>query len=148
MLICKKRIKLQCTTDIIAQNYRSFKNIWHRGVCLSPNESASFGVKKIPSAQVTRWDVRFRWCEHSADSYGNLLRRARLPTRKRRSNVSNPIPRALRTEWVRARCASAQKREHTEVCSLFCGEVNASIFELFSLSLLSHPTKWIFSFKG
>ena len=46
MLICKKRIKLQCTTDIIAQNYRSFKNIWHRGVCLSPNKSASFGVKK------------------------------------------------------------------------------------------------------
>ena len=41
MLICKNRIKLQCTTDIIAQNYRSFKNLWHRGVCLSPYKSAS-----------------------------------------------------------------------------------------------------------
>ena len=30
-------------------------------------------------------------------AYGNLLRPARLPTRKRRSNASNPYPRRIET---------------------------------------------------
>ena len=46
MLICNNWIKLQCTTDIIAQNYRSFKNIWHARVVSIPTTESPIKQKR------------------------------------------------------------------------------------------------------
>ena len=53
-----------------------------------------------------------------SSKYGNLLRPARLPTRKQRSNVSNPYSKRERFEWVRARSASAKQKGHSQGVSL------------------------------
>ena len=76
------------------REFRLTANIFARASC----ERAPFGLlaKCEPMRlRSKRWfdestGIRTHVCEARSDPYGNLLRPARLPTRKRRSNVSSP----------------------------------------------------------
>jgi len=118
--MCNRRGGVAPPVSINKFNVRNPK-ITHQtvgtGVLVSPSANIVAPRHRLASGRCSR-----RRCEPMrlqilalSDPYGNLLRLARLPTRKRRSNVSNPIQNAsVLGGFVRGAHQQNKKDTHKE----------------------------------